>query len=413
MSITGEGCYYFVVFAMVMAGALVREVNLLLLLAGMLVGPLLLSRFLALRTLSGLTVERRLPEAVCAGDLLVVNLQLVNPRRGLGCWSIVVEDTLTRANAKNGRGSTVTARVLFPYVPARQSGKEAYRGRLMQRGQYRLGPLKISTRFPFGLFRFTVSFKKKPKATSKATDTAATDTVLVLPRLGKLSRRWMLRQHESFSGTHHRERTPGRDGDFYGVRPWQRGDSRRWLHARTTARVGVPMVRQFEQPRNRDLALVIDLWHSTPPSAAQLQYVELAVSFAATAISDLCRRGGSDVYLIMADALAKDATAKPAAVVTPVISGGPASAALMQEMLARLALVGGHESDMLAASLDLAASRVDAHAELVVITTRACDLNALNKQVRLNAEIVRRIQNRTIRVIDASSSELSQYFTPD
>ena len=53
MSITAEGCYFLVAFALVMAGALVREVNLLLLLAGMLVGPLLLSRFLALRTLGG------------------------------------------------------------------------------------------------------------------------------------------------------------------------------------------------------------------------------------------------------------------------------------------------------------------------------------------------------------------------
>jgi uncharacterized protein (DUF58 family) len=294
MSITREGCYYLVVFAMVMAGALVREVNLLLLLAGMLVGPLSLSHFFARRTLYGLSVERRLPHAVCAGDLLVVNLQLANPRRRMGCWSVSVDDCVTRV-AGNGtksatarsQGSEMKARVLFPYVAARQTGKGAYRGRLTERGRYRLGPIKISTRFPFGLFRYTITMKATGKSARDASP-----SVLVLPRLGILTRRWMMRQHESFSGTHRRERTPGQDGDFYGVRPWQRGDSRRLLHARTTARVGSPMVRQFEQPRNRDLALLLDLWQSPSPSPAELENVELAVSFTATAISDLCRQRG-------------------------------------------------------------------------------------------------------------------------
>ena len=307
--------------------------------------------------------------------MLVVNLQLNNPRRGLGCWSIVVEDTLTRvtrAKGKSGRGTAVAARVLFPYVAARQSGKEAYRGRLLERGQYRLGPLKLSTRFPFGLFRDTMILKSNTKEKSKAA------SILVLPRLGKLSRRWMMRQHDSFSGTHHRERSPGHDGDFYGVRPWQRGDSRRWLHARTTARAGVPMVRQFEQPRNRDLALIVDPWQSPTPAAAELQNVELAVSFAATAISDLCRRGGSEVFAMA------DAKTKSAEELATAISGGPSSMPLMQEMLARLALAEGRASDSLAALLELSATQVDASADMVVVTTRPCDLSTLSKRAGSN-----------------------------
>ena len=33
----------------------------------------------------------------------------------------------------------------------------AYRGRLARRGRYRLGPLRVSTRFPFGLFCHTLT----------------------------------------------------------------------------------------------------------------------------------------------------------------------------------------------------------------------------------------------------------------
>ncbi len=54
--------------------ALINDINLLLILGGMLACPLLLSHHLAKRTLGGLVVQRRLPRAVCAGDLLVVHV---------------------------------------------------------------------------------------------------------------------------------------------------------------------------------------------------------------------------------------------------------------------------------------------------------------------------------------------------
>ena len=86
------------------------------------------------------------------------------------------------------------------------------------------------------------------------------------------------------------------------------------------------MVRQFEQPRNRDVAVLVDLWQPERPGPRQPENVERAVSFAATLVAELCRKGGSDVYLVMADPVLR-------------LSGGPASAALLQEMMERLALV--------------------------------------------------------------------------
>ena len=57
------------------------------------------------------------------------------------------------------------------------------------------------------------------------------------------------------------------------------------------------MVLQFEQSRNRDVALLLDLWQPDQPTAADRENVELAVSFAATVVADLCRKGDSNVYL--------------------------------------------------------------------------------------------------------------------
>ena len=254
---TREGWQYLLIFALVFGGALVNDVNLLLILGSMLAGPLLLSRHLALFTLRGLVVQRRLPRAVCAGDLLVVHLAISNTRRRVGSWILVLEEPIRRliAGRVNKRNGLVSeASVLFPYVPARQTCKGDYRGRLAQRGRYRLGPLRLSTRFPFGLFRYSMNC-------------GTSATLTVLPRLGRLTQSWDALRHESFAGNDRREHRPGIDGDFYGLRPWQRGDSRRWIHWRTSARAGGVMVRQFEQPHSRDAAIVLDLWRPSAPDA--------------------------------------------------------------------------------------------------------------------------------------------------
>src|SRR5208337_5014025 len=95
-AITREGWQYLLIFALVFGGALVNDVNLLLILGSMLAGPLLLSRHLSLFTLRGLTVQRRLPRPVCAGDLLVVHMSISNTRRRVGSWILVLEEPIHR-----------------------------------------------------------------------------------------------------------------------------------------------------------------------------------------------------------------------------------------------------------------------------------------------------------------------------
>ena len=139
--------------------------------------------------------------------MLVVTLELANTRRRLGSWAVVVEEQIRREGGL-GRQRPVHAGVLFSYVQAGQARERTYRGRINQRGRYRLGPLTITTRFPFGFFRRTTSIKQS-------------DSVVVFPRLGRLTRQWRARHHESFEGINRRERQHGGTmGDYYGVRPW-------------------------------------------------------------------------------------------------------------------------------------------------------------------------------------------------
>jgi len=390
-TISREGWYYLVVLALVLGGAMLREVNLLLVLAGMLAGPLLLSWRAVGRTLRGLQVQRHVPQGVCAGDLLVAQLTLTNTRRRFGTWGVVVEEQIQREAdgqpANQPRETPIRPGVLFPYVAAGESRAGVYRGRLAQRGRYCLGPLRLSTRFPFGLFSRAITFGQS-------------DTLVVLPRLGRLTRHWAARRRRSLAGTHRRERRHGPEGDFYGVRPWRSGDSRRWIHWRTSARVGELVVRQFEQPRNRDLAVLVDLWQPEQPAEEHLENVELAVSFAATVVADLCRQGESSVWL--------GTTGKPSESLR-----GSASVPLLQEALQRLAVAQAHHDDRLPELLARALADVEPGTEIVLLATRPTDLSEASRFGPSLSAPARRALVQNIRCIDTSSDDLAQFYRPE
>ncbi|MEE8452522.1 MAG: DUF58 domain-containing protein [Thermoguttaceae bacterium] len=373
ITISLEGWYYLLMLAMVCVGAVVGGVNLLLVLAGMLAGPLLFGWWAVSVALRGLQPRRKVPHGVCAGDLLVVNVRLTNTRRKRGCWAVVVEEQIRRTAAA---AETLRPRVLFSYVPAGESRDAAYRGRLERRGCYELGPLRLSTRFPFGLF-------------CRTTTVGGTDTLTVFPRLGRLTRVWAARHREALTGTHRRERRHGNEGDFFGVRQWRSGDSRRQIHWRSTARTGQLVVCQLEQPRNRDVVVLVDLRSPEQPGLNDAEHVELAVSFAATVVADLCRKVVGNIYL--------GTTADPTRLLH-----GPASAALMREMLDMLAVVEPGSDDRWDELTDQVRSRIDRGTEIVLVGTRKADPADVAQLGSLSGG--------HLRCIDASSDELSQVF---
>jgi len=381
-----EGLSYLMVTALVLAGALIRDMNLLMILAGMLVGPLWLSWRLVTRTLRGLELRRQMPRGVGAGDLLVVKFALTNTRRRLGSWAVAVEDEIHR-EAGGGPRQVFRPTAFFSYLPARQWRERSYRGRLPQRGRYRFEVPTVSTRFPFGLFRRTIRLGEP-------------DVLIVYPRLGRLTRRWLTRHHEWFEGTHRRERRHGRvSGDFYGVRPWRSGDSRRFIHWRSSARHGTLVVRQFEQHRNRDLAVLVDLWQPARPTLEDRENVEMAVSFAATVVADACRKGGSDVWI--------GTTAAPREDVR-----GPASALLMQDVMEHLAVAEASHEDRLAGLVERALAAVQPGTEIVLVTTRGIDLGDARQFPGLTIDPARRSMAQRIRVVNTADAGLSEYFQP-
>jgi uncharacterized protein (DUF58 family) len=157
------------------------------------------------------------------------------------------------------------------------------------------------------------------------------------------------------------------------------------------------MVRQFEQPHSRDAAIVLDLWQPALGDIARQENVELAVSFAATLAAELCRSGSSDVFLVAAD-------------MVPRVTGGPGSAALLQDIMERLALIEADSGDRVPELLQLAITRIEPGTEIVLVSTRPLNLADPTYAGRMPVEILRRVAGRGLRVVDTSSESLSRYF---
>ncbi len=281
---TREGFYYLCVFGFVLGGAVLREINLLLLFAGLLAAPLAWNGFIARRTLGKLTIRRQSPEMISLGDELFVTIQVAaDSPAGAARW-LVAKESL-RKESKRNRSVALAVEVDLPIATGVKSSRGTYQGIPTNRGRYVFEPLRLSTTYPWGLLRRTRIV-------------SVPGEVLVAPRLGRLSERWLRREQRAGRGGEKSQTRRGGEGDFFGLRDWSPGDSRRSVHWRTTARKGHLMVRQFEQPNTLDTLLLLDLWLPDRPTAEQRAEVEQAVSFAATVWSDRCRRGvGSRLVL--------------------------------------------------------------------------------------------------------------------
>lgn len=357
VGICREGVYYLFVLAFIVGGATARDLNLLFILAGMMVGPLLFNwRFVA-QALRQLSISRRLPEQIFAGRPFRVEICGHNQRPRLGSWMIAVDDCVQPESAEGERDklrARPNASVLLAHVAAGGTHAAAYQVTLPQRGRYRFGPLWVSTRFPMGLVKATAKLK-------------LFERVIAWPRLGRLSPSWpdLLDSRRLGRHTAHARQGPV-DGDYFGLREWRPGDSKRWIHWRTSAKLGKLAVRQFEQQQNQDLALVLDLWLPAKPRDEDQRRVEVAISFAATLADELTRRGGCQLTM----ALAARQRGYWSATASPQFA---------RQTLERLALVDAATENHLAEALSEVVAGNPWGAQVAVISTRSDQLLTIGR----------------------------------
>lgn len=148
------------------------------------------------------------------------------------------------------------------------------------------------TGFPFGLSTATVR------------GTSQTDLMYVYPRPVALPAHWDRLLESRVGGlTATAKKSGTSEGDFYGLRQWRHGDSRRWVHWRTTARLNTLAVRQFEQLQRYKVCLILDACNPAGGISATAQNTpnpfEHAVELTAALLRKLTTAAANRVTLVI------------------------------------------------------------------------------------------------------------------
>ncbi|MBT7916060.1 MAG: DUF58 domain-containing protein [Planctomycetaceae bacterium] len=312
--ITTQGWYYLFVVLFIVGGAIMREVNMLVILSGMLFGPLLLHWRLTISSLENLSFRRKFNNPTMAGVETRMEILLENHHRRWGVWFVQLHDRIRKVN-QDSPADASEIQLAVPYIFGRSVARIPFTWDIAQRGIYEMGPLYIESRFPFGLIRARRTLRER-------------ESIIVCPQLGKLTPQWrrvIESDHHGLSGSFSRQ---GRsEGDYYAMRQWRSGDSTRWIHWRTTARLGELMVRQYEQQRDRAVGIVLDLSEFSAEAKNadsnkknhHAVVMEIAVSMVATIVNDLCSRNGSYFSLTIAGTNASHFSATPSQNVTRTV----------------------------------------------------------------------------------------------
>jgi uncharacterized protein (DUF58 family) len=276
---TREGWWFLVATVFIGLGAVNAGLNLLFALWGMMLFLIVASGVLSELGLRGLEIRRAPPPVIHAGSPYLMGIALTNRKRRLPAFSIEVEDL--------HEGRPIEKRCYFLKLPAGRTQETAYRHTIARRGRHRLTGLRLSTKFPFGLLQ-------------KSRDVASAMEVIVYPALVPVPPavlRGLPVQHGDG-----REVRRSRDGDFHGLRDFRPGDDPRDIHWRTTARRGVPFVRENEADEGAIATVVLDNAAGAAPEA-----FEVAVSQAASCALALLARGFRVALVLRGASLAPDA----------------------------------------------------------------------------------------------------------
>ncbi|HJR00538.1 MAG TPA: DUF58 domain-containing protein [Methylomirabilota bacterium] len=211
--------------------------NLLYLLVSALLALIVVSGILSEQSMRGLDLTGVAPDEVYAGQPALLGASIANRKRWFTSYSVTVELLAPEARALQSASR-------FIYVRRIEAGLErlaTWEETLPRRGRHRLTGVRMTTRFPFGLF-------------VKAGRPALTDEVIVFPAVRPMSAESLRRLGESGDAAARRR---GRGNDLYNLRGYRSGDDPRFIHWRSSAKAEALLVRELEADTSQNTRIVL------------------------------------------------------------------------------------------------------------------------------------------------------------
>ena len=266
-----EGQIYVLMLAIMLLGALFGKTNTLMLIFALMAGPFIVNGGISFSMTRRLELKRALPGRIMLGEPASVDITIENRKRWVSSCLVSVEDRIV------GPREILNGRLMFALVPPSTSRTGRYQVRFMQRGRYRIGPARVTSRFPLGIVE-------------RGRQIESYAEMLVYPRIGYLANWWLRRLTDGQEASRVSQGQTGAHHDeFHRIREYRQGDELRSIHWKTSASRNELMVREYRPNRDRRLLLILDLWQPGSVTGGgekqmlrQRERVELAVCLAAT-----------------------------------------------------------------------------------------------------------------------------------
>jgi uncharacterized protein (DUF58 family) len=380
VSLPRTGQFYLVIMILIFSGSLLGRSNMLMLVFSMMAGPFVINGWITYSMLKRTAVERVAPARVMAGEPMTVELILVNRKRLMSCWLMSVRDKIENDEEQ------LEPNLLFARVPAgeRQSGH--YQARLNRRGRYRLGPARLTARFPLGIVERGLFFQLPGE-------------ILVYPRLGRLSSRWMREHFLASDLVERRELRQGAfDDEFHRIREYRWGDNPRAIHWRSSARHNALMVREYHQSRDLNLMVLADLWLPPKADAQDRERLELALCVAATmCVSHMKESRDSTLHVAIAGKRLSR-------------WNGESRMSNVDPLMDLFAMAEGTQHPEVAALLQQSAAKRQHGTRVVLLTTRAPNSAQRRDLDRITSEHATHDATGPLEIVEADYDRLGSIF---
>ncbi|HEY6229831.1 MAG TPA: DUF58 domain-containing protein, partial [Pyrinomonadaceae bacterium] len=247
--ITKGGLIFLSVLGVVAFAAWNTGNNLLFMIFSLLCSSVFVGGVAARASLRDLIVSARFPDHIFAGEAAPVIVTLRNAKRVFPSFSILIEARGPREAANDSnrwrRGTRYLKRPLayFTYIPRRAAAEQRVEQLFPSRGHVLINGFELSTRFPFGFFRFRRRLRARDvDIVVYPTPKPVGDALHLLP---------------TYAGRMVSARR-GAGQDLFSLRDYQPQDDLRYIDWKATARSRNLTVREFTAEDERRITVVLD-----------------------------------------------------------------------------------------------------------------------------------------------------------
>lgn len=298
LSIPPEGFVFLVVLGFVTVCSVLRSVNMLVVVSGMMLVALLLCWRLSRYAVRNVVVRREVPNQIHTGQAVNIQWPIAN-HGNFAIFRLKLTDTITQTSSRLGSLENASKKkrpfarpsITYSKIEAGQTNYDSYRILFAERGTYQLGPVTVENQFPLALINSWFR-------------TQHTNSINVAPQIGTLASNWDQIFRTISQGSSSRSNIKGtQEEEFYAIREWRSGDNLRNIHWRSSARKMQPMVKQFDRIIEQDRTLFVDLFADTNDSIDFLKVsneCELALSFSTSAIKQWLHESSGAFHLTIA-----------------------------------------------------------------------------------------------------------------